>query len=374
MTGHLEPPLPPLGRDGESRTLWTSLLSFAAVFSLLISTADAQTGVVKGAIVNGTTGEPGSAETLTLYDLASGMEPVAFVEHVSGSFTLEDIDIAGGRPFLLQASSGGVSYNEQINFAGGPEIETTITVYDVTTESKDIEIRTARYLIRREHDQLKIDKLFVVENTSEPKRTVYHPEGAFRFALPPGSEEYSVSASSASGMPVPQTASPLADGSGYAAETALKPGITDIAISYVEDYSTGSYHLQEQAFYQLPELMVLVAPADLEVTGDGWESLGPEPQGRFSVFRLSNVEPGNAFELDLSGGSEHAQELVSPSSSDGSSGSSQMNVTTLPDPLRPQLWILVLLMAAALAYGLLASLIPTDEDRSGKVPKERGKH
>ena len=373
MTGHLEPPQPPLGRDGESRTLWTSLLTFAALFSLIISTAGAQTGVVKATIVNGTTGEPGSVETVTLYDLASGMEPVAFVEEVSGSFTLEDIEIAGGRPFLLQASSGGVSYNEQINFLGGPEIETTITVYDVTTESKDIEIRTARYLIRREHDQLKIDKLFVVENTSEPKRTVYHPEGAFRFALPPGSEEYSVSASSASGMPVPQTASPLADGSGYAAETALKPGITDIAISYVEDYSTGSYHLQEQAFYQLPELMVLVAPADVEVAGEGWESLGPEPQGRFSVFRLSNVEPGNAFELDLSGGSEHAQELVPSSSSDGSGGSSQMNITTLPDPLRPQLWILILLMGAALAYGLLASLIPTDEDRSGKISKERGK-
>jgi hypothetical protein len=341
------------------------------VVALLTSTASAQTGVVRATILNGTTGERGSAETVTLYDLAAGMEPVAFEEDVTGNLTLEDIPIQGGRPFLLQATSGGVNYNEQINFRTGSEVEITITVYDTTTEWDDLEIRTARYLLRREHERLKIDKLFVVENTSEPKRTIYHNEGAFRFALPEGSEDYSVSASFASGMPIQQAAFPLADGSGYAAETPLKPGITDIAVSYEEDYSSGSYRLQERAFYTLPELMVLVAPADVEVAGEGWESLGPEPQGRFSVFRLSNVAPGDAFELVLSGGSEHAEELVSSPSSEGSGSSSGTRVTTFPDPLRPQLWILVLLMGAALAYGLLASLIPTDEKQSDEVSRKR---
>ena len=38
-------------------------------------------------------------------------------------------------------------------------------------------------------------------------------------------------------------------------------------------------------------------------------------------------------------------------------------VTILPDPTRPQKWIIVLLMGAALAYGLLTALIPAKDAR-----------
>jgi cytochrome c-type biogenesis protein CcmH/NrfG len=51
--------------------------------------------------------------------------------------------------------------------------------------------------------------------------------------------------------------------------------------------------------------------------------------------------------------------LVSSSSQEG--GSTGVQVTTLPDPTRPQKWIIVLLMGAALAYGLLTALIPAKE-------------
>jgi uncharacterized membrane protein len=40
-----------------------------------------------------------------------------------------------------------------------------------------------------------------------------------------------------------------------------------------------------------------------------------------------------------------------------------MQVTTLPDPMRPQKWIIVLLMGAALAYGLLTALMPATDAR-----------
>ena len=110
-------------------------------------------------------------------------------------------------------------------------------------------------------------------------------------------------------------------------------------------------------------MLVLVAPADIELDAEGWEDLGPEPDGRFHVLRRDNVAAGTPLEFSLSGGSEHAEDLIPSSSNGGGAGetggqpSGQLQITVLPDPTSSQRWIVVTLMAAALAYGLLASLI-----------------
>jgi hypothetical protein len=347
------------------------LFGFAAALHTTLATAQpsAGGGVVRGTIVNGTTGEPGQAETVTLYNLSEAMEAVALVENVSGSFRLEGFDVQGQTPYLLQATIDGVDYSQTINFGGSYEAEATLTVYDATREWKDIEIKTARFLLRREHDKLRIDKLYVIDNKTDPQKTLYDPEGSVRFYVPDGVALGSVSASSASGMPVPQSASPLSDGSGYATPTALKPGTTDLAISYEVDYGREGYRLHESAFHPLSELMVLVAPADIEVEAEGWEGLGPDPQGRFTVFRRNGVEAGSPIDMALSGGSEHAADLTNSSEGERSSGN---RVTTLPDPTRPQKWIIVALMGAALAYGLLTALTSTKEAQPAKDPNLDG--
>jgi hypothetical protein len=362
------------------RLLWLALFSFLSIVPE--QWVEAQSGgSIQANIVNGTTGAPGGADVVTLYDLAAGMEAVAFAEDVEGSFTLEDIEVKRSA-FLLQATYAGVNYSQTLSFAGGNTIEATVTVYDVTDAWDDIEIRTARFLIRREHDGLMVDKLYVVENKTEPKRTFYDPEGTLHFQLPPGVERpRSVSANYENGMPIPQTSMPLADGTGYATDTALKPGATDIAISYEVDYSTESFGFREKAFIPISELIFLVAPADIEVDAQGWQDLGLEPQGRFAVYQQLNVSAGAPIEMTLSGGSDHSAELVGSSSSSPSSssmggsgssggGGSGQQVITIQDPILPQIWIVVLLMGAALAYGLLTVLIPSKEE---PISKSSGK-
>jgi len=318
-------------------------------------------GIVRGTIENGTTGGPGQAEKVTLLRLSSGMEPIQTVESVSGSFRLENIEVEGETPYLLQITSGGVNYNEPINFGRGYEVESSFTVFDVTSDWQDVTVSTARYLVRREHDRLRIDKLFVIDNQTEPKKTLYDPDGTFRFVIPPDVAELrSVSASSGSGMPVPQPASPLPDGSGYVTRTAFKPGTTDFSVSYDVEYEAERYRFEDRAFHPLSELLVLVAPADIELDAEGWEDLGPEPEGRFNVLRRTNVSAGTPIEILFSGGSDHAENLIPSSSTDGGSGGvaeGQPQITVLPDPTSAQKWIVVTLMAAALAYGLLASLV-----------------
>ena len=338
--------------------------------ALLIRDASGQPrgGIVRATIENGTTGGPGQAEKVTLFRLSSGMEPIHTEESVSGSFTLEEIEVAGETPYLLQITSGGVNYNQPINFGRGYEAKASFTVYDVTSDWQDVAVSTARYLVRREHDRLRIDKLFVIDNQTEPKKTLYDPNGTFRFVIPSDVAELrSVSASGSSGMPVPQPASPLPDGSGYVTRTAFKPGTTDFTVSYDVNYTPGGYEFQDVAFYPLSEVLVLVAPADIELDAEGWEDLGPEPDGQFHVLRRDNVAAGTPLEIRLSGGSEHAEDLIPSSSNGGGAGetggqpSGQLQITVLPDPTSSQRWIVVTLMAAALAYGLLASLISAPE-------------
>ena len=322
-------------------------------------------GVLRATIVNGTTGEPGRGEKVTLFKLSSGMEPIKTAEAVSGTFVLENIEIAGEAPYLLQVTSGGVNYNQRVSFGRGYEAEASFTVYDTTNGWEDVTIETARYLLRRTDERLRVDKLFVIENKTSPPKTLFDPDGTFRFNLPPDVVELrSVSATASSGMPVPQAASPATDGPGFFTRTAFKPGSTDFTVSYDVEYSeTEGYQFRDTAFFPLAEAMILIAPADIELEADGWENKGPEPNGRFVVLYRADVAAGTPLELDLSGGSERAADLIppSPESSDegGEEPSSGANITVLPDATSAQKWIIVTLMAAALAYGLLAALVPS---------------
>ena len=331
-------------------------------------------GILRGTIVNGTTGGPGSGEKVTLFRLSSGMEPIKTAENVSGTFVLENIEIAGEAPYLLQVTYQGVNYNQPVSFGRGYEAEASFTVYDATDDWKDVTITTARFLLRRKNEQLRVDKLFVVENKTSPPKTLFDPEGTFRFFIPPDVVELrSVSATSSSGMPVPQPASPDPDGRGFFTRTAFKPGATDFTVSYDVPYSdTEGYEFRDTAFFPLAEAMILVAPADIELEAEGWENKGRDPDGRFVVLYRSNVAAGTPLEVDLSGGSEVAADLIPSSSMGGMGGmggkggegggetqSSGARITVLPDGTSAQKWIIITLMAAALVYGLLAALVPT---------------
>lgn len=337
-----------------------SVMTSAVLLALFLSvshyaTGQPPAGTVMVTIANGTTGGPGEAEGVTLFRLASGMQPIASLGKVSGSFALENIELEGAGPYLLQVTSSGVNYNQPVTFGPGNESKASFTVFDVTQDPSVLTVRSGRFLLRRELDGLRVEKLYVVANESKPRKTFYDPQGTFRFHVPPDVVDMaSVFVSSTTGMPVPQSISPLPDSSGYVTQTAFKPGTTDVTITYAVDYESGGYEIREQAYYALSQMLVLVTPADIEVEGEGWENLTPDPQSRFIVLRQSNIDAGSPIGMTLSGGSEHAADRLA---SEQTGPAAHGQITQLPDPSRYQKWIVVVLMGAALAYGLLAALI-----------------
>ncbi len=350
------------------RTAWVGAVCLAIAAS---ASAQPRGGIVQATLTNGTTGAPGSAEKVTLLRLGGDMTPVKELGAVTGSFEITGIEVEGERPMLLQVTYGGVNYNQPVNFGRGYEAVTEVTVYDAfdAWEDQALVVTTSRFLYRREGDSLLVDKVFVVENRSSPPRTYYNPEGTFRFNLPTDDliEMGAITASSALGVPVPQSASPLADGSGFVTKTAFKPGETQFAISYEVRYEGATFTANGQAFFPLADLLVFVAPPDIEIDAPGWELLGIEPEGRFAAMRLFNVSAGDPIRFTLSGGSVTAPPLTS-SAGGGGSASQQTGargtLTRIPDTTRASKWVIVVLMAAALGFGLLRTLWPPTPHRS----------
>jgi hypothetical protein len=341
------------------------VLSLAVV---LPASSQPRGGVLKVNLTNGTTGARGRAEKVTLYRLREEMIPAKELPAVEGSFEIRDIEVEGERPMLLQVTSSGVTYNQPVNFGRGYEASADIKVYDVVSRwnDEDFRVATARTLYRREGEKLLVDEVYVVENRTSPPRTYHDPSGTFRFHLPTASlrQLHSVSARGESGMPVPQQASPApdsADGSAYVTKTAFKPGETELVVSYEVAYGREGYELSTSAFYPLGEVYAFVAPPDVRIEAEDWENLGLEPEGRFMALRKRDVPRGAPLALKLSGGSET---VPSTETSESDTSSSNETVTLLPDRWRFEMAVLIVLMAAALAYGLLATLYPPSTPRN----------
>jgi hypothetical protein len=331
-------------------------------------TAQPRGGILKVKLVNGTSGGPGRAEKVTLLRLRNEMVPDKQLGAAEGTLEIRDIEVEGERPMLLQVTFQGVNYNEPVRFGRGYEAEVEVTVYDVTREwnDRDLEVTTARVLLRREGDRLLADEVYVVENRTSPKKTYHDPDRGFRFYLPTSSlrELRSVSAKGESGMPVPQQAAQLPDGSGYVTRTAFKPGETEVVVSYEVGYPEDGYRMAGRVFYPLPEYYVFVAPPDVKIVAEGWENLGPEPEGRFVAFRKRNVAAGESLEMTLSGGSATAASSGGDSRGGGeSTPAAGSQIEIIPDHSQYEKAVIVMFMAAALAFGILKTLYPSTSRR-----------
>ena len=392
----------------------------AAAAPLALGPTPAAAGPVRVTLRNGTTGGPGRADLVTLYRLGAGMEPVATVENPVGEAVLDAPEetapgAAGGRrpPYLAQATYAGVNYNEPIRLGPDGSASVTLTVYDGFDgwEEERIGLTTWRALYRRlpaagdRPDALRADHIFVVENRSDPPRTFVSDTGTLRFRLPPETALLgvpSVSATGATGMPVPQSPFPVAaaaaGGNDYAVRTAFKPGETEIVLSYEVRYPDERHEASLVAPRDSPEVMLLAQPPDIllalppdaaGVSAAGWEILGPDEEAGLTVARKRGVAAGEPVRMVFSGGSRPpaaagtgggagggpgdaaggaagpfsappasrpgnpALPPVEAPAAAGADASEVGTVGLLPDPTRAGKWALALLMAAALGFGLL---------------------
>lgn len=190
-----------------------------------------ETIVIRGRLVNGTTGAPARAERLTLLRLSEGMQPLQTLNNVGPEFAFAPIPVPDG-PHLIRAEFQGESYNQMIppapRFFRVPQ---TLTVYDAGAKRADVQI-TAALQVTRVQNGLRVESMYIIANQSQPARSfstdelfVYVPEGAteMRGGLRHESSQ----------MAIPLQLTPSGKPGYYRLGRGFRPGSSELTVSYL---------------------------------------------------------------------------------------------------------------------------------------------
>jgi hypothetical protein len=268
--------------------------------------ASAPAAILRGKIVNRSSGEPGKAESVRLLDMTNQLDQIGTVLDASGSYEFQDVP-SRTAPYLLQTQSGGVLYSQPVRVEGD-ETVADIEVYDSSPSLDGISFSMHHLIVERHDDVLNMMEFLEVENASNPPVAVWRDNGPLTIELPSAAQEpFEVSVSTPSGTPLHQELLETERAHVYTIPYALKPGTTRVVIRYQLPYAEAAADFSAQVHLPVTRRSLLVSPADVEVRGAGLtlsEEASPIPG--YGVYIGTPLAAGESIAFQLRGGSEHA--------------------------------------------------------------------
>ena len=319
------------------------------IFVTLLTASMASAGTVNGTVVNRTTGKPAPNVDLTLLSPTQGMREIASAKSdAEGRFTATS-DAIGMGPVLIRATYHDVSFNTFLP-PGRPEVE--VEIYEISKDPKTISVSSHVVIFQPQGDRLVGAEEYSVQNGSQPPAAYFRTEGNFDFAIPENGTIGQVTTTSSMGMPVTQAAIDKGKGH-FAIAYPIRPGQTNVRLSYELPYPNNSATLKLPATYPGMKLLV-VAPPGVTVTGDGLTSAGQE-QGMM-VFAHDPLAAKAALSVSLSGvGSPQSTGGTGQGQDNAQEGNSRTGpeVTAAPSRLDDFKWYLLGGLAALFAMGAI---------------------
>ena len=275
-------------------------------------------GAISGEFVQGTEGGPAlqpSEVMLNVYQQTDLVETRTALTGAEGSFAFQDLPVDEGFYFLVETSYRDVRYTSPILAFSGPEftedrigperIDTSLPVYETTTDPQGIHVSRANWIIEHEAGALLVGQLFTFGNASD--RTFI------------GSEEDSPDRPVTLGIGLPADAQGVEVQDGLIGEEYLlrqqtlfdtrpvRPGAgaRQIFVRYRIPFDEDSAEVSFPVSYDIQLLNVLVADlpeleVDLAIAGEILEQGGQETIQGVSFRRWSApVSTGLRLEVGL---------------------------------------------------------------------------
>ncbi|WP_024864017.1 hypothetical protein [Leptospira licerasiae] len=228
---------------------------------------------------NGSTGGPGSAESIRLFALERQMMPLPLPEQgpVRGSFKLPKINAPDGLPILLQVTYNGVNYNKMIPpvpmMRSRPQ---EVTVYDKTLDRSVVKTKSLLQVVR-EKDVLVISKVSILTNNTIPPKSFQNPNDPLEVYVPEEALEVSAQLTqSTNKMAIPIQ---LTKGkNGWVIDRAILPGTSQLFVSYViPSTNLSPTQFKDRLLFenQEGEKVIFSKPKDMQVSFIGQKGTRP---------------------------------------------------------------------------------------------------
>ncbi|MCP4724358.1 MAG: hypothetical protein GY863_04960 [bacterium] len=338
----------------------------AAVIVLLVfySSPNAQNAAIKGVIINGTTGNSTTLEKITLTGFASGgMDSIGSLENISGEFVFSKLSPSGSMPYLIQADYKGVKYSSHVNIANdNEEISVEFTVYEPSNNEDLIKSEDPYVYFRYSGTGLEIIKRFWVKNENEKQYAFVNEAGTVRFYVHPENTGINFITVNTGTIPIEQEAIETEEEGIFAITYPIRPGVTEVIVSYSVPYANKSYTFEETLMYDSETIHFVAQPSSVSVTGEGIVSGGIDTQNNISVFTKEGISKADLIRVNVSGGTPVQQRQEQTGT-----------VKWEHNRIFKSKWMLSLLIGVILIAAALFSRnsTPVKDERTLRIPKKQ---
>lgn len=294
------------GRNMQPMRGLAALAGFILAVGAAAPAVAGRTGAIEGRVINGTTNEPQSGvEVILTKGAGDRRSEETAVTGRDGTYRFRGLPTGGDRFYVVDAL-----YKQGL-FAGRPlrlpddtdeppVIDTTLRVFEPTTDPNAILIRRNDLFVVHRGDRLSVVEAVNVVN---PTRNAYIGRGSalgggdggdvtasLGFALPDGVIPESFRWLQAD-LDVPRAVE--IEGVGFGITTAVPPGEVDFTFSYQVSGDGGIFDLSRRALYEVSELSVFAA-APLTVTSNRLGPRGSVTLEETTYERFSTTDAANA--------------------------------------------------------------------------------
>ncbi|NIM19147.1 MAG: hypothetical protein GTO51_02060 [Candidatus Latescibacteria bacterium] len=266
---------------------------------------------VHGKVTNGTTGASNVKAKLDVVNPRAGMDVLQVVDITDGEFTVENLSDTS-HVYVFRLIYQGISYSEIIRYQGNEHLHADFVVYDTTSSWENVKISIPHAMVRRMDDQLRIEKIFELSNTSHPPKTLVGDE--FSMYIPGDRTSLNALYVTELGIPINQKSLPTKTKDIYHIHYPFKPGVSRVALSFDVPYADGTYDYREVLPHDVEELTILVNDPEMSITSETVNLEKDTDVHGFTSFRVASLEKSSVLSIRFSGGSGEVQPASSTSS------------------------------------------------------------
>src|SRR5262249_3082716 len=228
------------------------------------------------------------------------MKEVGSTDARNGHFEVPNL--ANGAPiYVLRVEYQGTTYNEMVRVTGADQT-VDISVFDSTTSWSGVTVTVPHLAVARQGNELMVEQKNETTNAPSPAKTITAKDGAFKIFLPADMDSLMDCYVSAGQMPLKVTPIPGSVANLYGIDYPIRPGSTQVTISYLVPYASGSYTMQHKFAQRVTHMSIFAVDSPIQVSSTSHQFASTESVHDMKAYAVHDTKANSTVALTFSGG------------------------------------------------------------------------